>query len=714
MKQVLQNLRTGELEVADIPAPTARPGCLLIQTRLSLISAGTERMLTSFAKSSLLGKARQQPDKVKQAIDKIKTDGLLPTFHSVFARLDEPMPLGYCNCGTVIEISKGVEGFDIGDRVISNGPHAELVSVPKNLCAKIPENVTDEQAVFTVLASIGLQGIRLIEPAFGETVVVFGLGLIGLICVQILKSCGCRVIGIDIDKNRLSLASEYGAEVIDATTSTDTSGQAIAKSNGNGVDAVLITASAKGDSIVHQSAQMSRKRGRIVLIGVVNLNIDRADFYDKELSFQVSCSYGPGRYDQSYEDAGRDYPFGFVRWTEHRNFEAVLEALSSGVLKVDELISQRIPIEQAGKAYQMLTDQPDKMALVLTYPTESAQKDSTIKMPVVVTKSPAVEQVVVGVIGAGTFAKIILLPAVKHIGIRLKTVADINGVSGLHVGRKFGFEQATNDYKQIFNDPEINTVFITTRHDLHAPMVIEALQAGKNVHVEKPLCLNREQLADIKQAYEKAGNKHLLVGFNRRFSPHAEKICSLVASRSTPICMSWLINAGHIPADIWVQDTDIGGGRIIGEGCHWMDFMRYLVGDRIVSVSAAMIGPAQGVEIRDDKITVTVTFADGSIGTLHYFANGHKSYPKETFELFCDKKILQLDNFIKLKGFGWSNFKKKNLFSQDKGHKNQFRYFVERVKNGGEPLIPFEEIENVTLASFAAVQSANGAGVVSL
>jgi len=671
-------------------------------------------MLVEFGKGSLLAKARSQPDKVKQVLDKIKTDGLLPTLEAVFNRLDEPMPLGYCNCGTVLEVGKGVEGFEVGDRVISNGPHAEIVCVPKNLCAKVPDGVSDEEAAFTVLASIGLQGIRLIKPTMGETIAVFGLGLIGLISVQLLKSCGCKVIGIDINKQRLELAEQFGAETIDAGAGVDVVEAAMAKSGGAGVDGVLITAAAKEDSIVHQSAQMSRKRGRIVLVGVVNLNLDRTDFYEKELSFQVSCSYGPGRYDSNYEDRGQDYPAGFVRWTEQRNFEAILEAMADGKLKVKELISECIPQAEASRAYKILTEDKSKLALVLTYPKERAAEDRVLRMPAEVIKAASAGQAVVGLIGAGNFAKMTLLPALKPIGARLKTVADINGVAAAHAGRKFGFEQATNDYKQLLADQEINTVIITTRHDLHAPMVIEALGAGKHVAVEKPLCLNRDQLAAVKQAYEQAEGKQLLVGFNRRFSPHAEKMRELVAVRNGPICMSCLINAGAIPADVWIQNGDIGGGRIIGEGCHWLDLMCYVTGSPIVSVSASMVGPDCGAEVRGDKMSITVSFADGSVGSLHYFANGHKSYPKETMELFCDGKVLQLDNFRKLRGFGWGNFKQMNLWRQDKGHRSEYGRFIERVASGGEALIPFGEIENVTLASFLAVESANTAQLLKI
>ena len=373
MKQILQNLKTGELEVADVPVPAIRAGSLLIKTSRTLISTGTERMLVSFAKSSLIGKAKQQPEKVRQVIDKIKTDGLMPTLHSVFNRLDEPLPLGYCNCGTVVEVGSGVEGFKVGDKVVSNGPHAEFVCVPKNLCAKVPDNITDDTAVFTVLASIGLQGIRLLNPTFGETIVVSGLGLIGLMTVQILIANGCKVIGTDFNKNRIALAQKYGAQTVDLSTGTDPVEAVMAMTNSIGADGVLIAASAKDDQIVHQSAQMSRKRGRIVLVGVVNLNINRSDFYEKELTFQVSCSYGPGRYDNKYENAGQDYPFGFVRWTEQRNFEAILNSMSAGTLKVDKLISERFDIAQADKAYKMLTEDASKMALILTYPQGKAE-----------------------------------------------------------------------------------------------------------------------------------------------------------------------------------------------------------------------------------------------------------------------------------------------------------------------------------------------------
>ena len=710
MRQILQNLKTGKLELADVPPPVVQPGCLLIQTRCSLISSGTERMLVSFSKSNLISKARQQPEKVKQVIDKMKTDGILPTIHTVFSRLDEPLPLGYCNFGTVVDVGDGVDGFNVGDRVANNGPHAEIVCVLRNLCAKVPDSVSDEQAAFTVLASIGLQGIRLLHPTFGETIVVFGLGLIGLMSVQLLRNSGCKVIGIDISRKRLELAKKYGAETIDVASGADAVETALALTNGRGVDGVLITASAHDDTIVHDSAAMCRKRGRIVLVGVVDLHINRADFYEKELTFQVSCSYGPGRYDTAYENRGQDYPVGFVRWTEQRNFEAVLNAFADGSLEITDLLSEKITFLEAHKAYKMLMDDPGKMGLLLTYSSGDVKAEKTVRISPAQVKTSSVPQVVAGLIGAGNFAKMTLLPAIKNSGIRLKSVADINGVAASHAARKFGFETSTNDYYDLLNDPEINTLIITTRPFMHATMVTKALEYGKHVHVEKPLCINNSALESIKSIYNTKHNSLLHVGFNRRFSPHIRKIKSLVSTRNGPLCMNTIINAGKISSDVWIQDKNITGGRIISEGCHWLDMMVYITGQPIISVQAMMVGNLTANDVPDDKMSVVLGFADGSIGTLNYFANGHKSFPKEILEVFCDEKVLKLNNFKELRGYGWKNFSKMNLWSQDKGHKNQFKCFINSITHGCEPLITFAEIENVTLASFAAFDSAHGKG----
>ena len=714
MKQILQNLKTGQIQVQQVPDPVVKKGHLLIRTRCSLISSGTERMLVSFAKSGLLSKARQQPEKVKQVIEKIRTDGLSSTLHSVAARLDEPLPLGYCNCGTIMRVGEGVQGFSAGDRVVSNGPHAELVCVPQHLCAKVPETVTDEQAVFTVMAAIGLQGIRLMQPTFGETICVIGLGLIGLLSVQLLRANCCKVIAVDVNNDRLNLAHQYGARIINNASEPDLIHAAHAFTNGHGVDAVLITASAKNDDLVHQAAHMCRKRGRIVLVGVVNLHLDRADFYEKELSFQVSCSYGPGRYDERYEQKGQDYPLGFVRWTEQRNFQAILESFDQNHLNIENLISERLPQAEAQQAYHTLMHDQSKLALILTYPNGSLKKEKTVKTNLQSTKTTADRKVTVGLIGAGTFAKITLLPALKGLDIRRAGIADVNGVAGRHAAQKFGFKYATNDYHELLNDKDINAIFIATRHDTHAQLVMDALKAGKHVAVEKPLCLNAAELESIKQTYLKTSDQMLLVGFNRRFSPYSKKIRDLVAGRREPLCMVILVNAGKIPAQSWIQQKNIGGGRIIGEGCHWIDLMRYWAGYPIMSVSATMIGKAMENDVTDDKMSISLGFADGSMGTLHYFANGHKSFPKEKCTVFCEGKILELENFRRLSGYGWGKFTKMHSFKQDKGHRQEFFRFIEQVRRGGDSPIAFDEIEYVTLASFAAMQSACGAGIINL
>ena len=706
MRQVLQHIRTGEIEVADVPCPQVRPGSLLIQSRATLIAAGTERMLVEFGRSSLIAKARSQPDRVKQVFDKIKADGLLPTLDAVFSRLDEPLPLGYCNAGVVLEVGEGVQGFKIGDRVISNGPHAEIVCVPRNLCARIPEGVDDEQAAHTVLASIGLQGVRLLDPTLGETMVVTGLGLIGLMTVQLLVANGCRVLGIDVEPARLELARKFGAETVDLPGGADPVASAMAFCGGRGVDGVIIAASSKSDEIVHQAAAMCRKRGRIVLVGVVGLELRRTDFYKKELSFQVSCSYGPGRYDPAYEDRGQDYPVGFVRWTQQRNLEAVLELLATGRLDTAPLISESIEQARATEAYRVLTQQRDALGIILTYPEGETSRGATVALAKDRGRRTASGAVVVGVIGAGNFSRHTALPCLRATSARLACIADLDSVSGTHAGRKFGFERTTTDHKALLSDPEINTIFVFTRHDAHARLVTEALEAGKHVFVEKPLCLNIAEHEQIRAAYDRAEDCQLLVGFNRRFSPHVLKMKKLLDARTEPVCMSMMVNAGVIPPDSWVHDPAIGGGRIIGEGCHWIDLMMFLAGAPVVRVSTTPVGESPALVVRDDKATITLIFGDGSIGTLHYFSNGHRSYPKETLEVFCGGKTLRLDNFRVLRGFGWLGFTKMKLARMDKGHDEEFRRFVEAVSKGGADVIPFAEIENVMRATFAAVDSA--------
>jgi len=709
MKQILQNLKSGETVLEDIPCPRVLPGQVLIRTRQTLVSAGTEKMLVDFGKANLLDKARQQPDKVKMVLDKVKTDGLMPTIETVRNKLDQALPMGYCNVGTVLEIGAGVTQFKVGDRVASNGKHAEVVCVPENLCMAIPDSVSDEAAAFTVLGAIALQGIRLTKPTLGETVVVTGLGLIGLVTVQLLKAQGCRVIGIDLDSDKVELAKKLGAETVNLSKGEDPIAIAEQYSRGRGVDAVIITASAKNNQIVHQAALMCRKRGRIVLVGVVGLELSRADFYEKELSFQVSCSYGPGRYDPEYEEAGKDYPLAFVRWTEQRNFEAVLDMIAEGKLDTECLVSHHFALDKAVDAYELVGGKVPSLGIILQFPEVAEKSDAelqsrTIQLAGVERKSGKAAKVTVGFIGSGNYATAVLIPAFKGANAELKSVASNAGISSVHAGKKFGFAKVTTDSQEIINDESINTVVVTTRHNNHAQFVLDALNAGKHVFVEKPLALKREELGDITSAYEVACKSEVplvMVGFNRRFSAHVKKIKQLLTGVSEPKSFIMTVNAGAIPADHWTQDKAVGGGRIIGEGCHFIDLLRFLADAEIVSVQAMMMG--EGVGIRDDKVTITLGFADGSFGTVHYLSNGSKSFPKERLEVFCADRVLQLDNFRKLTGFGWPGFKKFKTSKQDKGQAACAAAFVDAIENGVESPIPFTELIEVANATFDVV-----------
>jgi threonine dehydrogenase-like Zn-dependent dehydrogenase len=527
MKQILQNLKDGATKIADVPAPLAGHGQLLIRTRQSLVSAGTERMLVEFGKANLIEKARQQPDKVRMVLDKVRNDGLMPTLEAVRSKLGQPLPMGYCNVGAVVAVGRGVSNFAVGDRVVSNGRHAEVVAVPVNLCARVPDGVSDEAAVFTVLASIGLQGIRLTKPTLGECIVVTGLGLIGLLTVQLLRANGCRVMGLDFDPAKLKLARSYGAEVVNLGDGVDPVAAAMTFSRDRGVDAVIISAATRSNDPVHQAALMCRKRGRIVLVGVAGLELSRADFYEKELTFQVSCSYGPGRYDPAYEQGGNDYPVGHVRWTEQRNFEAALDMLAEGRIDVSGLVSHRYPLEQAVAAYEVVGGTEPSLGIILEYPralpSDSKQTYSrtvSLQNPGVSPADSGVPAPVVSFIGAGSYAGAVLIPAFRDAGSKLRYVAGAGGPGSVHLGRKFGFARATTDCDELMGDTEANIVAIATRHDSHARYVIGALGAGKNVFVEKPLCLTREELAGIVRAMEGQPSARVMVGFNRRFSPH--------------------------------------------------------------------------------------------------------------------------------------------------------------------------------------------------
>jgi len=710
MKQILQNLKNGETVLEEVPAPRARAGALLIRTSTSLVSAGTERMLVDFGKANYLDKARQQPDKVRMVLDKVKTDGLVPTVEAVRSKLGQPLPLGYCNVGRVMELGSGVSGFEIGDRLASNGKHAEVVSVPTNLCARIPDNVSDEAAAFTVIGAIALQGIRLVQPTLGEAVVVTGLGLIGQITVQLLRAQGCRVLGIDFDDEKLALAESFGAEVVNPANGEDVLAAAEAFSRGRGVDAVIIAASTKSNEPVHQAAQMCRQRGRIVLVGVVGLELSRADFFEKELTFQVSCSYGPGRYDPAYEEGGQDYPVGFVRWTEQRNFEAVLDMLAAGKLDVQPLISHRFKLGEAGKAYEVVGGSEPSLGILLEYSLPTERPDKQLRQPTVrlvpegSSGQAAGGKAAVGFVGSGSYATQVLIPAFKEAGANLQSVASSGGVSGAHAGRKFGFQTTTTDTDALFDDPDIDTVVVTTRHDSHARFVTQGFEAGKHVFVEKPLCLTRDELDRIETMWREGASAGtvplLMVGFNRRFSPLVAKAKTLLGAVSEPKSFIMTVNAGAIPADHWTQDPKVGGGRVIGEACHFIDLLRYLADSPVSGVQVTGIGRAPGVEVRSDKVSFTLSFEDGSFGTVHYLANGHKSFPKERLEVFTSGRILQLDNFRVLTGYGWPGFKRMKLWRQDKGQKACVAAFVDAVKQGGSAPIPFDELIEMTRVTF--------------
>lgn len=697
MLQIIQDLKKGDTILEEIPAPIVRRGHVLIKTHRSLISLGTEKMLVEFGKGNLISKARQQPEKVKQVLEKIKTEGLLPTLEAVFNKLDEPLPLGYCNAGEVIAVGEGVSEFSIGDRVASNGHHAEIVCIPKNLIAKIPDNVSYEEASFTVIGSIGLQGLRLANPTMGETVVVIGLGLIGLITIELLLANGCNVIGFDFDAKKVAIANSKGAKAFVASD-IDVVKTVESLTNGIGSDAVVITASTKSNDVISQAAQMSRKKGRIVLIGVIGLDIQRADFFKKELSFQVSCSYGPGRYDEDYEQKGIDYPVGYVRWTEKRNFETILNAIAKKHIQVQPLITERVALQDYLSIYNSIGC--GSIASILEYPVTPKATENTIAVKSYVTKP---SNGILGIIGAGNFTKMTVMPALKKAGAHYKYISSAGGLTAKALAKKYGFEFSTTDYKEILNDSEVDIVMITTRHNMHASMVVETLRSGKNVFIEKPLAIDEQGLQNIIEAYTSTSKPlSVSVGFNRRFSPFAEKAKKLLGESSLPINVIATMNAGFIPPDVWVQDMQIGGGRIIGEACHFIDLMVYLTGSKVKQVIMSALGTSPSDNT--DNAIITLKFENGSQGVINYFSNGNKAYPKERVEVFSQGKTMIIDNFRKLTGYGFKNFSSYSS-TIDKGHKAQFVGLVKQVKEGGAALIPFDELINTTKTSFAALKS---------
>ena len=701
MKQIIQDLKSGETILEEVPAPMVKAGYVLIKTTRSLVSLGTERMLVEFGKANLIDKARQQPDKVKQVMDKIKTDGLQPTLEAVFNKLGQPLPLGYCNVGRVIAVGRGVTEFQVGDRVASNGNHAEVVCVPQNLVAKVPDNVSDDEAAFTVIGSIALQGIRNLNPQLGETIVVVGLGLIGLVAAQLLKANGCNVIGTDFDQQKVDMANGFGVTAVNPGKGVDPVKFVEDATSGIGADGVLITASAKTDEVIHQACLMSRKRGRIILVGVIGLNMRRDDFYKKELTFQVSCSYGAGRYDEEYENKGHDYPIGYVRWTEKRNFQAILGAIANGGLDVKSLITEVVDLENYTEIYGDMRKR-GSIASILKYPEENTTKDATNSLGSIVRCFEAAAGAgKMGIIGAGNYTGATVVPCLKKAGTKVKYIASAGGLNAKIMAKKANAEMATSDYREMLKDPEVGLVIITTRHNLHAKMVKEVLEAGKSVFVEKPLCLKPEELEEITEAYSKAGKDvTLTVGYNRRFSPFAVKLKQMAGDGPKNIIAT--MNAGAIPPEVWVHDMEVGGGRILGEACHFIDLCSYLAGSKVKAVCMNAMG--ENPQENTDNATILLKYENGTNAVINYFANGSKAYQKERVEVFSQERVFILDNWRRLEGFGAKGFKKMKG-GMDKGQKDEFRMLNERLQNGGESLIPFESIVNTTKASFACIQS---------
>ena len=715
MKQLLQNLKTGLTSVEDVPIPTPHAGQALVRVSASLVSAGTERMVVEFAEKSLVGKARSRPDLVRQVVDKMKREGVVSTVQTAFNRLDQPAALGYSSAGTITALGAGMDGFKVGQRVACAGGgyavHAEYNLVPKLLLTPLPDQVDFESAAFTTLGAIALHGLRLAEPQLGESVAVIGMGLLGLLAGQMALAAGCRVLGIDTDPTRVTLAGSLG---IQSCPREGAESAALAFTHNLGFDKILICADTPSNDPVEFAAVIARDRARIVATGAVGLTFPRKIYYEKELSFVNSRSYGPGRYDPAYEENGNDYPPGFVRWTEGRNFEAVVDLLASGKLNVKPLITHRFPIQEAPQAYQVITAKTGEpfLGVLLTY-SQDDQKTSSTKVSLLPSSRPGApdtgkhDTVTLGIIGAGLFANGVLLPAIKKIpGVELVGIASAAGMHAAETGRKFGFKYAASSDDEILDDPNINTVAILTRHDTHAALVVKALQAGKHVFVEKPLAIDQHGLDEIIKVLSSPPSLDpgtlLLTGFNRRFSPLAVELSRFLANRNEPLFMHYRVNAGLIPLTHWTQDPQVGGGRLIGEACHFIDLITFLAGAAPTSVSAHAL-PDLG-KYRQDNVSMTFTFPDGSLGVVDYLANGDKSFPKERLEVFCAGSVAVLDDFRSLvmsRGGKRTRLKK----SQDKGWHAEWLAFTDAIKKGGPPPIPYNQLIVVTRASFAAVES---------
>ena len=716
--------------MVEVPTPLAQPGMALVRTAASLVSAGTERMLVDFASKSLLGKARSRPDLARQVFDKARREGVLTTVEAAFNRLEEPMPLGYSSAGTIAGIGEGIRGFKVGQRVACGGGgyavHAEYALVPQNLLAALPDNVDIESAAFTTLGAIALHGFRLAEASVGEQVTVIGLGLLGLLTVAIANAAGCKVLGTDLDPNRVQLAKEMGAEVAVTRDKAEAAAQSI--SRGRGSDVILICADTRSSDPVELAGTIARDKANVVATGAVGLEIPRKVYFEKELSLINSRSYGPGRYDPSYEEDGQDYPIGYVRWTEGRNLESFIDLLASERIDVHPLITHRFPIEQAPKAYDLIAGDRDQpfLGILLTYGSKEPE-EGEVSLPAddqtTIGQIQSEQQteagsgeIKLGLLGAGNFASAIMLPALSKVnGIELTGVASASGLSAQNAASRFNFRYATSDGNKILEDPAINTVAILTRHHLHAQLVIAALKAGKHVFCEKPLAITSEDIEEVFGILNKISghSQVLMVGFNRRFAPFSQQLKAFLGDRQEPLMANYRVNAGYLPASHWLHDLSQGGGRIIGEGCHFIDFLTFLVGEAPKSVAAFAL-PDEG-HYQEDNVHLSLTFPDGSIGTVDYLANGDKAFPKERLEVFTAGQVGVLDDFrtLELVQNGKRQYHRARL-RQDKGHRAEWQTFTDAVIHGGPPPIPYDQLYGVSMAAICALEALRTGNSVSI
>ena len=717
MKQLLQNMKTGETRVAEVPVPQPSQGTALVRTAASLVSVGTERMLVEFARQGLVGKAQSRPDLVREVLNKARREGLLSTFDAAMNKLDQPLTLGYSSAGTILQAGPGLHGFRAGDRVACGGGghavHAEFAAVPQNLMALIPDGVNFEQAAFATVGAVALQGFRLADVQIGSRVAVIGLGLLGLLTVGIASAAGCQVFGIDLDPRRVDLAGQMGAQ--GASQRPEAAAALQAFTRGAGADAVLICADTDSNDPVELAGEVARDKARVVAVGAVGMAIPRKAYYEKELDLVVSRSYGPGRYDPAYEENGQDYPIGHVRWTENRNMQAFLALLASKKIDLSPVITHRIPIEQGEKAYDLITSQTPYLGVLLTYQDQQLPGENRVPN----LQAPAVrvkpgEILALGVLGAGNYARATFLPVVNKAGeVAPVGIISASGVSAQHAAQRYGFGFAASDPELLFNDPAINVIAILTRHYLHTPQILEALAAGKHIYCEKPIAISQVQLNAVSAALQNEGQPMLMAGFNRRFAPLAKQLKVFIDKRQEPLFAHFRVNANRLPPDHWLIDPELGGGRIIGEGCHFIDFLTFLVGSPPAEVSCQGL-PDQGV-YSEDNVVMNFRFPDGSLGVVSYLANGDKSYPKEHLEVFSGGRIGVLHDWRKLElVVNGRRQVKRHLLKQDKGHQGAWQAFLNALQGEKRPPIPYAHLIGVAKASFAAVEALRSGETVSL